>query len=52
MLPSLHTATLACAAAHSMGPLLWSIVAFRNSLVYHSLDKMTRCGTVAWGGGA
>ncbi len=28
--------------AHSMGPLLWSILAFRNSIVPHSLDKMTR----------
>jgi hypothetical protein len=27
--------------AHSMGPLLWSILAFRNSIVPHSLDKMT-----------
>ena len=27
--------------AFSMGPLLWSILAFRNSLVYHSLDKVT-----------
>lgn len=27
--------------AISMGPLLWSIVAFRNSLVLHSLDKTT-----------
>jgi hypothetical protein len=27
--------------AHAMGPLLWSILAFRNSIVPHSLDKMT-----------
>lgn len=27
--------------ALNLGPLLWSIIAFRNSLVYHSLDKMT-----------
>lgn len=27
--------------AFAMGPLLWSIVAFRNSLVYHSVDKVT-----------
>ena len=27
--------------AFSLGPLLWSILAFRNSLVYHSLDKVT-----------
>lgn len=27
--------------AFAMGPLLWSILAFRNSLVYHSLDKVT-----------
>lgn len=27
--------------AMNLGPLIWSIVAFRNSLVYHSLDKMT-----------
>lgn len=25
----------------NLGPLVWSIIAFRNSLVYHSLDKMT-----------
>jgi hypothetical protein len=25
--------------AYSAGPLAWSIVAFRNSLVFHSLDK-------------
>lgn len=24
-----------------MGPLAWSIIAFRNSLVFHSLDKNT-----------
>ncbi|GMH35966.1 hypothetical protein BSKO_03834 [Bryopsis sp. KO-2023] len=27
--------------AFNSGPLAWSIVAFRNSLVYHSLDKVT-----------
>ncbi|KAL6776746.1 hypothetical protein ACKKBF_B30760 [Auxenochlorella protothecoides x Auxenochlorella symbiontica] len=27
--------------ALNLGPLVWSIVAFRNSLVPHSLDKMT-----------
>lgn len=27
--------------AYSAGPLAWSIVAFRNSLVFHSLDKIT-----------
>jgi hypothetical protein len=27
--------------AFCLGPLLWSILAFRNSLVYHSLDKVT-----------
>ena len=27
--------------ALSLGPLLWSILAFRNSLVYHSFDKVT-----------
>lgn len=27
--------------AHAFGPLLWSILAFRNSIVPHSLDKMT-----------
>lgn len=26
--------------AFSMGPLAWSIVAFRNSLIFHSLDKV------------
>lgn len=26
--------------AYSAGPLAWSIVAFRNSLVFHSLDKV------------
>ena len=25
--------------AYATGPLAWSIVAFRNSLVFHSLDK-------------
>lgn len=44
--------------AHSFGPLLWSILAFRNSIVYHSLDKMTShfmhlypacvCWTIRW----
>lgn len=29
------------AFALSLGPLLWSILAFRNSLVYHSFDKVT-----------
>lgn len=29
------------AFAFALGPLLWSIIAFRNSLVYHSLDKVT-----------
>lgn len=27
--------------AYATGPLAWSIVAFRNSLVFHSLDKIT-----------
>lgn len=27
--------------AFSHGPLLWSILAFRNSLVFHSLDRVT-----------
>ena len=27
--------------AYGMGPLAWSIIAFRNSLVFHSLDKNT-----------
>eukprot|EP00879_Flechtneria_rotunda_P015404 GHRR01016106.1.p1 GENE.GHRR01016106.1~~GHRR01016106.1.p1 ORF type:complete len:374 (+),score=84.39 GHRR01016106.1:50-1171(+) len=27
--------------AYNTGPLTWSIVAFRNSLVYHDLDKVT-----------
>lgn len=27
--------------ALNCGPLLWSVLAFRNSLVYHSLDKLT-----------
>ena len=27
--------------AFALGPLLWSILAFRNSLVFHSLDKFT-----------
>ena len=26
--------------AYGMGPLAWSIIAFRNSLVFHSLDKV------------
>ncbi len=26
--------------AYATGPLAWSIVAFRNSLVFHSLDKV------------
>ena len=26
--------------AYAAGPLAWSIVAFRNSLVFHSLDKV------------
>lgn len=40
--------------AFSMGPLLWSILAFRNSLVLHSLDKVTSLflhwfpGCVVW----
>lgn len=25
---------------YGMGPLAWSIIAFRNSLVFHSLDKV------------
>ena len=28
--------------AFSMGPLAWSIVAFRNSMIFHSLDKVRR----------
>lgn len=27
--------------AYATGPLAWSIVAFRNSMVFHSMDKMT-----------
>jgi len=27
--------------AYATGPLAWSIIAFRNSLVFHSLDKIT-----------
>ena len=30
--------------AFAAGPLAWSVVAFRNSLVFHSLDKV--CGSV------
>lgn len=30
------------AACWLAGPLAWSIVAFRNSLVFHSLDKVGR----------
>ena len=26
--------------AYASGPLAWSILAFRNSLVFHSLDKV------------
>lgn len=26
--------------AYAAGPLAWSVVAFRNSLVFHSLDKV------------
>lgn len=26
--------------AYATGPLAWSIIAFRNSLVFHSLDKV------------
>ena len=26
------------------GPLAWSIIAFRNSLVFHSLDKVQATG--------
>ena len=26
--------------AYATGPLAWSIVAFRNSMVFHSLDKV------------
>ncbi|KAK9805607.1 hypothetical protein WJX72_007502 [[Myrmecia] bisecta] len=33
----LHKVTFAFAS----GPLAWSVVAFRNSLVFHSLDKIT-----------
>lgn len=28
--------------AYAAGPLAWSVIAFRNSLVFHSLDKV-RC---------
>ncbi|PSC73684.1 membrane transporter [Micractinium conductrix] len=44
--------------AHAFGPLLWSVLAFRNSIVFHSLDKMTShfmhlypacvCWTLRW----
>lgn len=27
--------------AYGAGPLSWSIIAFRNSLVFHSLDKVS-----------
>lgn len=40
------------AFAFNFGPLLWSIIAFRNSLVYHSLDKVTRWAAgCVWGEG-
>ena len=29
------------------GPLAWSIIAFRNSLVFHSLDKVLPAGACA-----
>ena len=39
--------------AYASGPLAWSILAFRNSLVFHSLDKVgalwpSRPSHVAW----
>lgn len=37
-----HAAVLRrLAFAHMAGPLMWSIVAMRNSLVFHDADKMT-----------
>ncbi|GAB4824156.1 hypothetical protein N2152v2_011202 [Parachlorella kessleri] len=38
--PTSITLTKVCFALN-LGPLLWSIIAFRNSLVYHSVDKVT-----------
>ena len=35
--PAVHAQVM---FAYSAGPLAWSIVAFRNSLVFHSLDKV------------
>ena len=32
--------TLQVTFAYATGPLAWSVVAFRNSLVFHSLDKV------------
>ena len=29
--------------AYAAGPLAWSVVAFRNSLVFHSVDKVRLC---------
>lgn len=37
-----HLSSCQIMFAHAFGPLLWSILAFRNSIVYHSMDKMTR----------
>ena len=28
--------------AYATGPLAWSVIAFRNSLVFHSVDKVTK----------
>lgn len=36
---SLISSVLQVTFVYGMGPLAWSIIAFRNSLVFHSLDK-------------
>eukprot|EP01102_Stenamoeba_stenopodia_P022930 TRINITY_DN9740_c0_g1_i1.p1 TRINITY_DN9740_c0_g1~~TRINITY_DN9740_c0_g1_i1.p1 ORF type:complete len:390 (-),score=54.47 TRINITY_DN9740_c0_g1_i1:142-1311(-) len=40
VLPGNHTLFAICWSL-SNGPLAWSIIAWRNSMVFHSLDKMT-----------
>ena len=39
-LPSDGLCTAQIVFAYASGPLAWSILAFRNSLVFHSLDKV------------
>ena len=39
--PTSLTLRRAC-FAFAAGPLAWAIAAFRNALVFHSMDKMTR----------